>query len=116
MVETTVTIALVTLLLGVGYMFFRSQRVIQDYYLLRQQGLAACMAQLDCLSAGLAPLDEQTVKTCWPRLQVQLQQTPGEGDWEGLILAGVQARAYTHNGREIIVSLNRYVPKPEITP
>ncbi|MBN2212462.1 MAG: hypothetical protein JW709_13780, partial [Sedimentisphaerales bacterium] len=38
MVETTVTIALVALLLGVGYMFFRTQRVVQDYYLLRQQG------------------------------------------------------------------------------
>lgn len=116
MVETTVTIALVALLLGVGYMFFRTQRVVQDYYLLRQQGLAACMAQLDCLSAGLAPMDEQTVKTHWPRLQVTLEQTPGEGEWDGLMLTGVQARAYGHNGREIIVSLNRYVPKPETLP
>ena len=114
--EAIVTIAIVGLLLGVGYMFFRSQRMVQDYYLLRQQGMAACMAQLDCLSAGMRPLEEETLKTYWPRLEVTLERTPGEGTWQGLMSAKARARGYGYNGREVVIQLERYVPVREERP
>ena len=78
----------------------------------RQQCTAAAQAQIDSLIATGLAIEPNRIATLWPRLKVETQVRPGQGQWQGLDL--VQATASIPTGRRVVsVRLARYgtIPK-----
>ena len=77
----------------------------------RQQCMAAAQAQIDSLMATGLAIDPNRIATLWPRLKVETEIRPGEGQWKGLDL--VRARASGPSGQRIVtVTLARYGTMP----
>jgi type II secretory pathway pseudopilin PulG len=74
----------------------------------RQRCTAAAQAQLDSLVATGRPIEPQELQRLWPRVEVQVDRSPGTGPWNGLDLLQVTATAQAGR-RKITVHLARYV-------
>jgi hypothetical protein len=74
----------------------------------RQRCILAAQAQLDCLWATGAGLEDSEVARCWPGVSTAVRRESGRGDWEGLSRATVTATAQA-GGRTVRVEFARYL-------
>ncbi len=74
----------------------------------RMRCITAGQGQLDSIAAGGRPIADEEVERLWPGIQVQVQRSPGQGDWQGLTLVTVTASGKAQ-GREVKVELARYI-------
>jgi len=110
---TELMVALVvlgTLMVGLA-LTLHSVRRFHQVLGVRQQCMAAAQAQIDSLMATGLAIDPNRIATLWPRLKVETEIRPGEGQWKGLDL--VRARASGPSGPRIVtVTLARYGTMP----
>ncbi len=74
----------------------------------RTRCVTAGQGQLDSIAATGSPIAEDEVERLWPGITVQVQRSPGQGDWQGLTLLSVTASGQT-KGKEVKVELARYI-------
>ena len=99
-----------TLMVGLA-LTLHSVRRFHQVLGVRQQCMAAAQAQIDSLMATGLAIDPNRIATLWPRLKVETEIRPGEGQWKGLDL--VRARASGPSGPRIVtVTLARYGTMP----
>lgn len=109
--EMMVSLAvLATLMVGLA-LTLHSVRRFHHVLGVRQQCMAAAQAQIDSLVATGLAMDPNRTATLWPRLKVETQVRPGQGQWKGLDL--IQATASGPSGPRIVtVTLARYGTVP----
>lgn len=82
------------------------------YQLVRQKCIAAAQAELDSLTATGRPIEDEDFKRIWPQLSVSIEQSTGQGQWQGIRLVKV-----TTSGRylrkQVIIELSRYISQDE---
>ena len=97
--------------------------------LVREHCTAAAQAQLDSYTASGKGLSADECKRLWPGVTLEVDVSPGKGDWEGLSLVSVKAagnggaaaasakasgsNVASAGGRAITVQLSRYVAAKE---
>lgn len=107
-VEMTIALAILGLLI-VGLAL--SMNVIvrfNRHQLVRQQCIAAIQAQLDSIAATGKPVPEEEFKRLWPKLNISIEQSPGQGQWQSMKLVKVTATGKSFR-KEILVNLSRYI-------
>jgi type II secretory pathway pseudopilin PulG len=80
---------------------------INNYQLTRQQCISAAQSELDCIAATGRPIDEQDLKRLWPKMSVEIKQSDGINQWQGLKLVKVKATAKADN-KNVSIELARY--------
>ena len=77
---------------------------------------SAARAQLDCISTTGSSLDEAMINKLWPDVALNTAQSAGSGQWRGLTLVTVEAKAQ-FRGRDITRTYARYINlAPEAAP
>ncbi len=83
------------------------------YQLVRQKCIAAAQAELDSLTATGRPIEDEDFKRIWPQLSVSIEQSTGQGQWQGTRLVKV-----TTSGRylrkQVIIELSRYISEGKL--
>ena len=74
----------------------------------RMRCITAGQGQLDSIAAGGRPIADEEVERLWPGIQVQVERSAGQGDWQGLTLVTVTASGKAQ-GKEVKVELTRYI-------
>jgi len=87
-------------------------RRFNDYQLVRQRCIAAAQAQLDSITERGKALDDEDFKQLWPKLTASIQESPGTGQWQGLILVEVTVNGRSYN-RQVRIKLSRYILENE---
>ena len=107
--EAFIAIVLIAML-GASYaMLQRSSAALNRNCLARQRCILAAQAQLDSLTATGRTVEDAEVARLWPGVRTEVRRAPGEGQWQGLVLAAATATAEV-DGRSIKVELSRYLP------
>ena len=82
------------------------------YQLIRQQCIAAAQAELDSFTAMGKPIEDEDFSRVWPQLNVLIEQSAGQGQWEGTQLVKV-----TTSGKflrkQVVIELSRYIAMNE---
>ena len=78
------------------------------YQLVRQQCIAAAQAELDCITITSKPIPDEDFKRLWPKLDVNIKNSAGTGQWQGLSLVEVTTNGMSYS-KEVKVKLSRYV-------
>ena len=78
------------------------------YQLVRQQCTAAAQAELDSITITGKPIPDEDFKRLWPKLDVNIKNSAGAGQWQGLFLVEVTANGMSYS-KEVKVRLSRYV-------
>jgi len=72
---------------------------LNKMYLVNQQCISACRAQLDSISATGKPISKEDCKRLWPGIETVISRCNGAGKWEGLELVQVTATAESRPGK-----------------
>ena len=78
------------------------------HQLVRQQCIAAIQAQLDSIAATGEPVPDEEFKRLWPKLDISIEQSPGQGQWQSMKLVKVTSTGKSFR-KDIMVSLSRYI-------
>ena len=110
--EMTVAFTVIAMLL-VGVAFSLNGIVkFNHYQLIRQQCIAAAQAELDSFTAMGKPIEDEDFSRVWPQLNVLIEQSAGQGQWEGTQLVKV-----TTSGKflrkQVVIELSRYIAMNE---
>ena len=106
--ELAISVSLLGVLLTLLAVSLNSFRRFNHYQLVRQRCVSAAQAQLDSIAVTGKAIDEEDFKRLWPKLSVSIQKSAGSGQWEGLKLIQVKAKAKSFN-RDVKVELSRYI-------
>ena len=106
--ELSVSIAIIIVLLGSLALALNSFGRMNEYQLNRQRCAAAAQAQLDSIAATGQQIEQTEVTRLWPGIATALEQKPGSGDWEGMIMVVVTART-VNTQKPVSITLARYV-------
>jgi len=83
------------------------------YQLVRQQCIAAIMAELDSITTTGKPIPDEDLKRLWPKIDINIKTSPGTGQWHGLSLIEVTANGMSYS-KEVKVKLARYILENQI--
>lgn len=114
-IELLVTVAVMVVLFGVLATVGGAFKKVNDYRWTRHVLIAAGQSQMDAIAATGRPIDEQTFRRLWPKVQCTVDITEGEGPWQGLQKVRLQLSAKSRQS-VIEIFLIRYMPKKEETP
>ena len=76
----------------------------------KQRCTAAAEAVLDSITAKIEFLNENKIKMLWPEVQIEIEETKGADQWQGLTLVKVTAQDKL---RRVSVTLSRFTHKKE---
>ena len=93
LIELTVVIAILGVLAATLAASMSSYAKLNKMYLLKQQCISACRAQLDSISVTGKPVSKEDIKRLWPGLETVISYRSGTGKWKGLELVQVTATA-----------------------
>lgn len=79
-----------------------------SYHLIRQRCVAAAQAQLDSFAATGEPVPDEVFNSLWPKLDISIDESPGQGQWQSIKLVKVTAKGKSF-GKDVIISLSRYI-------
>lgn len=85
-------------------------RKFNHYQLVRQRCISAAQAELDSIGATDREISEEDFKRLWPGLSISVEKTAGTGQWEGMELVSVKAKAKSFNNN-VEVKLSRYISR-----
>ena len=83
-------------------------RRFNHYQLTRQRCIAAAQAQLDSISVTGGQISEKDFKRLWPKLNVSIEKSDGDGQWEKLKLIKVKTKAKSFD-KNVEIELTRYI-------
>jgi len=98
-VELVVVIGILGILTVTLTASMNSFAKLNKMYLLKQQCISACRAQLDSISATGRPISKEDCKRLWPDIETVISRCDGAGQWEGLELVAVTATIENKPGR-----------------
>jgi len=109
--ELMVAMAVLVVILACMAMALKTFKKINQYQLTRQQCISAAQGQLDSIAITGQPISEKDFKRLWPKINFQIEQSNGAGQWQGMKLVKVNATAKADN-KDVSVELARFlVPK-----
>jgi len=112
--EMIVTLTVLGIILTCMALAMKTFKDFNQYQLVRQRCIAAAQGQLDSIAVTGKPIGEEDIKRLWPKMKIEIEQTDGSGQWEGLKLIRVKATAKDMR-KAISVELARYfAPRGEI--
>ncbi len=112
--ELMVALIVLGIILGCMALSMKVFKKLNSYQLIRQQCISAAQAQLDCIVVTGRPIDNEDFKSLWPKIDFQVEQSDGNGLWQGLKLIKVKTSAKADN-KAVSVELARYFsPQGEI--
>jgi type II secretory pathway pseudopilin PulG len=107
-VEMTVAFTVMAMLLAGVAFSLNGIAKFNHYQLIRQQCIAAAQSELDSFTATGGPIKDEDFHRVWPRLNVSIEKSAGQGQWQSTQLVKV-----TTSGRylrkQVIIELSRYV-------
>lgn len=106
--ELMVAMAVLVVILACMAMSLKTFKKINQYQLTRQRCIAAAQAQLDCIAVTGQPISDGDFKRLWPKMNIEIVQTAGKEQWQGLELIKVKATAGTDN-KDVSVELARFL-------
>ena len=107
MTELIVAMTVLAIILICLAFAMKAFRKINNYQLVRQQCISAAQAQLDSIAAAGRSIDNDNSKRLWPKVDIQIEQSNGTGQWEGMKLIKVKASAHAAN-KAVSVELAGY--------
>ena len=111
-VEMTVAFIVIAMLLAGIAFSLNGITKFNHYQLIRQQCIAAAQAELDSFTATGEPIKDEDFNRVWPQLNVSIEKTAGQGQWQSAQLVKV-----TTSGRylrkQVIIELSRYIARTE---
>ena len=111
--ELIVALAVLVIILSCLAMALKIFRNINQYQLTRQRCISAAQAQLDCIAVTGKEISDEDFKRLWPKMSVEIKQSDGIDQWQGLKLIKVKAAAQVDN-KMVSVEMARYfAPKGE---
>ena len=81
--------------------------------LVRQRCVAAAQAELDCIETTGNPVPDENFNRLWPKLNVEIEQSEGTGQWEGLELITIKASGMSYK-TPVNVELSRYIKMKDL--
>lgn len=111
--ELIVALTILAMLMACTAVTLYSVRKFNYHQWTKQRCIAAAEAQVDSVLATGHPLDQDKIASLWPRLQVEMEVQPGQGQWKGLNRVRVTASGPS-GGLTVRVTLARYgmIPEP----
>ena len=107
--EVVVSIGILALLFSVLASSMSIARKFNKLQLVRQQCLAAGQAQLDSIAATGEAISKGDIERLWPGIKVDIIQSPGSGQWDGMRLIKVTTVGRSVNrAKDVKVELCRY--------
>ncbi len=91
MAETMIALALLGTIMICMALGLKTFGNFNQYLFAKQRCIAAAQAQLDSVSATGAPISDDVNKRLWPKVKIQIEESPGSGQWQGLKLVTVKA-------------------------
>jgi len=82
------------------------------YQLVRQQCIAAGQAELDSFTAMGRPIEDEDFSRIWPQLNVSIEKSAGQGQWQGIQLVKVTTSG-KYLRKQVIIELSRYISRDE---
>ncbi len=108
--EFVCSLVVLGIILGCLAISLNGFRKFNHYQLVRQRCISAVQAELDSIAVTGREISEEDFKRLWPRLSVSVEKTAGTGQWEGLELVSVKAKANSFNNN-VEVELSRYISR-----
>ncbi|MBI5725704.1 MAG: type II secretion system protein [Planctomycetes bacterium] len=112
LIESVIAMGVIALTMAVFMAAQQSSGDYNRYQFMRQKCAAAAQARLDCLRATGELIVPAEMKRLWPEVDVTVELSPGEGDWQGLTLVKAVAAANV-KGLPVRVELAGYVKMDE---
>ncbi len=106
--DLMVALAVSSILLGGFAVSLSGFARFNHYQLVRQRCIAAAQAELDSITVTGEPISDEDFKRLWPKLNVSIQSSPGDGHWQGMELVEVTISGKSFN-KEVKVQLSRYI-------
>ncbi len=104
--ELIVALTVMAMLLVAFALSLDGFRRFNHFHLVKQRCLSAAQATLDSISAA-APIIQEDVNQLWPGICIEVNKTPGQGQWKEMTLITVTAHGQALN-KKVTVSLSRY--------
>ena len=108
-IEMVIVIGIMAALISVLGVVGNSFKKANDHRWTRHTVLTAGQAQMDAIVITGKPIDEETFRRLWPKVQCTVDITEGGGQWQGLqkIQLDLSAKA---RERTVKTSMVRYIP------
>ena len=108
MTELIVAMAMLGFLLFIFVVSMNGFKRLNHYQLTKQHCVSAAQATLDSIAVSGAAVDDKDFKRLFPDISVQIEESQGKGQWNGLKLITVTTSAQSYN-KTAKVSLSRYI-------
>ena len=105
--ELIISLAILAIISTGVYMSVNTFRHVNHYHHARQRCLAASQGQLDSLTVRGEPLSDEQIARMWPGVTVTVEETAGQGQWQGMKLINVTAQTDTI-GKAVKIQQRRY--------
>jgi type II secretory pathway pseudopilin PulG len=112
MTELMVSLVVLGMLLIAFTISLDGFRRLNNYQLVKQHCISAAQATLDSIAATGATIDENDLNRLWPNISIQIDESQGSGQWNGLKLITVTAKGQSLS-KKTEVRLSRYFLKQE---
>lgn len=110
--EMTVALTVIAMLLAGVAFSMNGIAKFNHYQLVRQQCIAAAQAELDSFTATGGPIEDEDFNRVWPQLNVSIEKSAGQGQWEGTQLVKVTTTG-RYLRKQVIIELSRYIAMDE---
>lgn len=110
-IEMTTSLLVLGILLGCLALSLDGVRKFNHYQLTKQRCIAAAQAQLDSISVTGGQISDKDFKRLWPKLNVSIEKSDGDGQWKKLKLIKVKTKAKSLD-KNIEIELTRYIANP----
>jgi hypothetical protein len=89
--ETMIALALLGTIMVIMALGLKTFGNFNKYLFAKQRCISAAQAQLDSISATGVPVSDDVNKRLWPQVKIQIEESDGSGQWQGLKLVKVKA-------------------------
>jgi hypothetical protein len=111
--EIAVSLTVMAMLLAGVALSMNGIAKFNRYQLIRQHCIAAAQAELDSLTATGKPIEDEDFSRIWPRLKVSIENTAGQGQWQGTELVKVTTSG-KYLRKQVTIELSRYISRDEL--
>ena len=106
--EMMTSLLVMGILLGCLALSLDGFRRFNHYQLTKQRCIAAAQAQLDSIAVTGVQISNEDFKRLWPKLNVSIEKSDGDGQWKKLKLIKVKTKAKSFN-KDVEIELTRYI-------
>jgi hypothetical protein len=107
MTELIVSLTILGMLMIAFAISLDGFRRLNHYYFTKQRCVSAAQATLDSMAATGTEINNNDLKRLWPGVVIKIDKSQGSGQWKGMDLISVTARAASLN-KKVEIRLSRY--------